>query len=453
VSRTDTAAVQELVGLFDAADPYAFSDTYLDPLQLQAIDDRFQQRRTQLPVLAQRASDSGVDRVTALQDVLPLLFPHSLYKSYPEAFVTQGRWDRMNQWLGTLSTQSMDGIDLDGITDIDDWLSRLHAAGHLVYSSSGTSGKCALLPSTAEDFDFAAKTWREFFRWAFGTEAKQDLPAFILLPSRGAHVFVPTMNRLGQDVGRPGQVHFLSDLPSTAAEGNRLGSLRRAIAEGRATPTEIAALETFGAERQQEMGDRLIELVDHLVEHRHEPIFMLALYQQMFQIMQELRARGIEDAFHPDSAILTGGGRKADNTMPPDYREQVRAFLAPVRLVELYGMSELTAHCPPCPQDAWHVPPTVALLVLDKTGEQLLNPARGEGGVVEGRMAFVDVAVEGRWGGLITGDNITANFSACGCGRPGPTVTSIVRYSDLPEGDDKLTCAGSMDAYVRGVIE
>ena len=49
-------------------------------------------------------------------------------------------------------------------------------------------------------------------------------------------------------------------------------------------------------------------------------------------------------------------------------------------------------------------------------------------------------------------DSIMQVVSAmeCACGHEGPTVgTEIVRYSDLP-GGDKITCAGTIDAYVRG---
>jgi hypothetical protein len=31
-------------------------------------------------------------------------------------------------------------------------------------------------------------------------------------------------------------------------------------------------------------------------------------------------------------------------------------------------------------------------------------------------------------------------------------VRSIARYADLEEGEGKLTCAGSIDAYVRGSL-
>ena len=33
-----------------------------------------------------------------------------------------------------------------------------------------------------------------------------------------------------------------------------------------------------------------------------------------------------------------------------------------------------------------------------------------------------------------------------------PIIRDVVRYKDLPGGDDKLSCAGTIDAYVRGEI-
>jgi hypothetical protein len=77
-------------------------------------------------------------------------------------------------------------------------------------------------------------------------------------------------------------------------------------------------------------------------------------------------------------------------------------------------------------------------------------PNHGEG-EIEGRAAFFDLSLDGRWGGIITGDKISIDFGPCACGQKGPTVRdNIVRYADL-EGDDKIGCAGTIDAYVRGV--
>ena len=91
--------------------------------------------------------------------------------------------------------------------------------------------------------------------------------------------------------------------------------------------------------------------------------------------------------------------------------------------------------------------PWVIPLLLDEAGEQLLHPD-GDG-VVEGRFAFFDVSVDGRWGGVITGDRVTADFSTENISIIDGSVT---RYSELDGGDDKLTCAGTVDAYVRGVM-
>lgn len=62
-------------------------------------------------------------------------FRHTTYESCPESLVTKGRWDRTNRWLDSLSSCRAAGID--------DWIEGLEAAGHLVTSSSGTSGNAS----------------------------------------------------------------------------------------------------------------------------------------------------------------------------------------------------------------------------------------------------------------------------------------------------------------------
>jgi hypothetical protein len=79
----------------------------------------------------------------------------------------------------------------------------------------------------------------------------------------------------------------------------------------------------------------------------------------------------------------------------------------------------------------------------------LIVPTKGE---IEGRAAFVDLSLDGRWCGLISGDKIRVDYGKCACGHEGPTVArEITRYADLP-GGDKITCAGTIDAYIRGAV-
>ena len=92
------------------------------------------------------------------------------------------------------------------------------------------------------------------------------------------------------------------------------------------------------------------------------------------------------------------------------------------------------------------MPPTVLLLPLDETGERLLATE----GEVEGRAAFFDLSMDARWGGLISGDKVQVDFGKCACGHQGPTIGGeITRFAELP-GGDKITCAGTIDAYIRG---
>ena len=87
---------------------------------------------------------------------------------------------------------------------------------------------------------------------------------------------------------------------------------------------------------------------------------------------------------------------------------------------------------------------------LDDFTKKLLNPAAGNG-LVEGRMALFDLLTDSRWGGLISGDKVTLDFTTAD-GFAGPLVRSVARYQDLEEGEDKLTCAGTIDSYVRGAV-
>jgi hypothetical protein len=96
------------------------------------------------------------------------------------------------------------------------------------------------------------------------------------------------------------------------------------------------------------------------------------------------------------------------------------------------------------------VPPWIIPMILDKAGDALL-PHDITGGEVEGRAAFYDLSLDGRWGGIITGDRISLDYSPCACGQKGASIRDdIARFADL-EGDDKIGCAGTIDAYVRGV--
>src|SRR4051812_24017816 len=119
--------------------------------QLEAARELTAQRLEQIPVLRRRAEEAGVGEIESFADLVPLLLAHTSYKSYPASFMENGRWDRMLQWLQTLSVQKVTDVDVSGVENVDDWIERLRAAGHMVQATSGTTGKVSFLNHTRGD--------------------------------------------------------------------------------------------------------------------------------------------------------------------------------------------------------------------------------------------------------------------------------------------------------------
>ena len=52
---------------------------------------------------------------------------------------------------------------------------------------------------------------------------------------------------------------------------------------------------------------------------------------------------------------------------------------------------------------------------------------------------------------MISGDRIEVDFRPCACGAGTPSIRdNVARFKDLV-GDDKISCSGTVDAYVRGL--
>jgi len=60
----------------------------LEREQLAALNDRFIALRGRIASLRAMAERLGIDRIEAIEDVVPLLFPHSFYKAYPDRGIT-----------------------------------------------------------------------------------------------------------------------------------------------------------------------------------------------------------------------------------------------------------------------------------------------------------------------------------------------------------------------------
>jgi hypothetical protein len=443
---------KHLLDMVVEPDAYDRRPGELLPLQLAAARELVAERRSQISVLRRRADETGVGDIKALADLVPLLFAHSVYKSYPTAFIEQGRWDRMLQWLQTLSVEKVTDTDVAGVRDVDEWIERLGTRGHRLLATSGTSGKCSFLNATEGDYQLKLRHFAHTLGWPV-LKPSRDRIVFQLFPKFGPNSGIEA-GRIGAEVwGRPGATHFLTDEPLKIVEVSAMAAMRKRIAEGSATPSEIAAYEAQVAERAARGRSSLNALIDKILESRHEPMVMAGMWAQHLAIIERARALGVPDGdFHPESYISAGGGVK-NVALPEDYKARVERFYGKVHRGGAYGMTEMALLLPVCPARRYHCPPGLILLILDGPGEKLLNPPGNVGGLVEGRFAFLDLLYDGRWGGLITGDRVTVDFGErCPCGRFGPTLLdNIARYAQVGE-DDHIGCAGTIDSYVNGAL-
>jgi hypothetical protein len=440
-----TNSVETLTRLSALDNPVGGTREELEPLWLDAIGQRFQECRGRVRILDQLAEKAGITKISTLDDVVPLLFAHTAYKSYPESFIDRGQWDRMNLWLNTLSKVPVEGVDPAGIADADDWIKRLHAAGHYVFATSGTSGKNSFLNQTAKDVDFSNNG-----TVPRGVPQDRSWPIFVLGPRKAPNRASATFSHIVDVVGRPGAVYFLTDAEMKISDMSTMTRMRRRIADATATPEEIAEFEA-GLKLRRDAADHLLDgIIEKILAHRDEPTLIVGLTPQLFRVIEAARDRGIpEGSFHPDTRVLSGGGAKGFD-LPPDHVEQIMKFMGLTldNFIQGYGMQEASTGAVMKEWGRYEFPGWIVPLVLDDSGEKLLDPR----GKVTGRMALFDVSIEGRWGGIVSGDRVVMDYEPSPSGRAVPAVTEIARYSELEGGDDKLTCAGTIDSFVRGAV-
>jgi hypothetical protein len=435
---------------------HALDPDELSALQQAAMRRRFADLRDRIPVLKVMADQQGVDSVEDFDDVVPLLFEHGVYKSFPPALIERGRFDLLTQWLDRLTSHDLGAVSVDDCDSLDSWFATLDDCTPLrVSHSSGTTGAVSFLPRSAHEWGLLGSTLRLEALDAAGRSVNDQVNFDVIWPLhrwgysailRGADAYARFL------AGDESRFHALTAGRMSADVMFMAGRLRAAAARGeldavRLSPTMMKRREEFAA-MQLEMRDMLPRFLENTTsELAGRRVFIIGTWASLYDLASSALAEGKRQMFAPDSVIFAGGGPKGQ-VVPTDWEDKVREFAGVDQIQHLYGMSEVMGMNRLCERGRFHVPPWVVPFVLDPdTGAPFPRS-----GVQSGRAAFLDLMAQSYWGGFVSGDAVTISWDNCPCGRKTPHFArSIVRLSDERGGDDKITCAAAPDAHANAL--
>jgi hypothetical protein len=434
----------------------------LEELQRRAMGIRFQQHHDSIEMLRKLADRLEIKELNEFNDVVPLMFSHTAFKSYPPVLIDKKRFDLMTKWLDKLTSYDLSNVDTEGCASIDEWIDRLDEQTPLeVITSSGTTGTLSILPKDKRGAEEGMVLWKICLFQTFGhepTEKELNPIVDVIWPNFASgklgHLRIADMIKRGFTGGDESKFHALykgsveTDLMFLASK-MRAAASRGELDRLQIDPALAARKDEFiamQARQPQELNAFFTEITEQL---RGKRVFMTSTFHLMYDIAQAGLQRGVTNVFAKDSAILTGGGMKGV-ALPADFMDVITEFLGVDRIQVGYGFSESSTFHWACEEGRYHVMPWVIPFVLDpETSEPLPRAGRQTG-----RAAVYDILLRAHWGGVISGDEVTIDWDMrCPCGRSSVAFEKdIIRYSEKKGvEDDRITCAATQEVHNEAI--
>jgi hypothetical protein len=449
-------------GYFDnrAEVAFALSQAEVESLQLQALRARFAHCIETVPMLQRIVDEQTFKGVDTISSIVPILFPHTVYKSYPFAFLEKYQLDRLTAWLDKMTTFDLSALVplAKEVKSLDAWIDLLKdKTGLTPIFSSGTSGKMSFTPKCKADYRRHVKSCGLGFT-AFGDEPgprKFDLndvplvrPGYRYGGREELLNYITELTGLGEEglyVMYPGRVSAdMLLLAGRLRNAEQKGTINSIVLDDnmKARREEFLRVERDAPAATQAFFERVLS------DLSGKRVMFWGAWTVLYPAAVEGLKKGINNPFAADSFVMSGGGMK-NMPLPPNYKEVVQEFIGAPRIHQNYSMTEVFGWNIMCPHGHYHIVPWVIPYILDPvTGAEMPRTGRQTG-----RAAFYDLGAEAAWGGIITSDRITLHWwdDPCPCGRHGPYVEQdITRFGAAGE-DDKISCAGVPDAHNRAL--
>lgn len=422
-----------------------------EKLQLEAVRINFARLRNRVPALKKLADRQGVDHIDRIEDVLPVCFDHRVLKNYPIQILENRDFAKLTQWLDKLTVHDLTKMDLSGLTTIEGWLERLEAFGMLVTYSSGTTGKLSFVPRSYDELGPWKFSFYNVNHACTGVDAWTEKLPTLSPVYRGGYQTMLKMLSLFQVEMAGGEEHFhtLYDTHIPADLMALSGRLQAAEDKGEVMSLGLdpALLEQRGLMMEQgrtREADMERWFTKLMAEFKGRKVKIGGTFADLYRVARAGLDRGMTCQFAPGSIMVGGGGMKGYKDAPADWEDQVKQFFGVDRLANQYGFSECIGNAPLCEAGYFHFMPYTVPLLMDADGKSLPRE-----GVQKGRLVLVDPIPTSYWGGFTSGDEVEMHWDEkCDCGWGGPRASKTIRrFAENEGGDDKITCAGSQQAY------
>jgi hypothetical protein len=445
---------------FFGRDPFAahrIERAELERLQLAALQSRFESLKGRVRALDALAHETGVREVVSLDQALPLFIPHAVYKSYPEDYLLQRRFDLLTEWLQAFTTCDLEPVRRTRYETIDDWLDGLDAlTGLRVCHSSGTLGKLSFFPRGAEDFDASRDLYKMNLAQWFDSEAKKsreyDFAVIHLASCQGKAWVGRSASHIRSMIVPPGAMYTLDDRPVSVDLQYFVARTQDAMRRGTTVGMEASAYIAARLEEQNARPANRAEDYRRLHDLLVGPLagqftMVIGGTPMIWAFAREGLKLGGKHVLERGGGHMTMGGGLKGQALPEGWMADLHRYFGRTSVNQAYGMTELISGLYQCPAGRYHCPPWIVPFALDRDSGRPL-PREG---AQSGRGAFFDLVPRTHWGGVVSADLLTLSWEPCACGRSSPHIAADIARQ-LDGSDDGLTCAAPREA-IDALIE